>query len=151
MKSGRSIGSEEVRFRVERQVRAAVRGYVDDPMEPPAAESVSALLAALGDLLYVVWPAGQAAAPDGVRVALIRREGGRVILTGCVVMLHSGRETSHRLRPMAANLSREDGTIRVASVSEEVEFRASGELKFADANIVKRWDRTIQIPRTDAR
>ena len=146
MKPGTSIGSEEVRLRVGAEVRRAVRGYVDDPMEPPAAEAVGVLVGALGDLLYVVWPAGQPAAPDGVRIALIRRESERVILTGCVVMLHGGRPTCHRLRPMAADLSFEGGTIRVASASEEVEFRRSAELKFADANVVKRWDRTIRIP-----
>jgi hypothetical protein len=151
MKSGTSIGSEAARRRVEGEVRAAVQGYLVDPMEPPAAESVEALVIALGDLLYVVWPASRAAAPDGVRIALIQRDGERVMLTGCVVMLHGGRETSHRLRPMMADLSSEDGTIRVAGASEEIEFRLSGEVKFADANAVKRWERTIRYLPIDAR
>jgi len=141
------MGGEDTRVRVEAELRAALDRCLNDPLEPAAAESVAALLAALGDLLYVVWPAGQESSPDGVRLALIRREGERVSLTGCVVMLYGGRETSHRLRPLAADLSRTDGTIRVASASEEVELKDSAELKFADATAVRRWDRTIHLQR----
>jgi hypothetical protein len=140
------IGTPQTRLRVEAAVRAAVRRYVDDPLEPPAAESVAALLAALADLLYVAWPAGQEASPDGIRVALISREGERATLTGCVVMLYGGLRTFHRLRPMTAELLREgDGTIRVASASEEVDYEDSAELRFADPSVVHRWDRTIRL------
>jgi hypothetical protein len=91
--------------------------------------------------------ADEVALPDGVRLALIERDRERVLLTGCVVMLYADRGTFHRLRPMAADLSRSNGgMIRVAAATEEVEFKDSAELKFADASIAQRWDRTIALP-----
>ena len=148
MKGDGFIGTPQIRARVEAEVRRAVRLYVDDPLDPPASESVNALTAALEDLLYVAWPAGEDASPDGVRLALIHRADDRVTLTGCVVMLYGGPRTSHRLRPLAAEFAPDgEGTIRVASRREEIDFKKSAELKFADPNAVQRWDRTIRLGR----
>ena len=141
----------QARREVQASLRAAVQQYLSDPRDPPAATSVDAVLGALDDLLYVAWPPRDPASPDGLHLALIEREGRRVILTGGVAMLYVGGGTHHRLRPMAADLSPDGaGTIRVASASEEVELRPSAELRFADQGAVRYWERTIRLPAADA-
>lgn len=115
-------GYEQTRLRVEAAACAAVQGYFDDPLNPPAAESVTALPAAISDLLYVTCPAQDAAAHDGVHLALITREGDSALLTGGVSML--GGVSGCSMRPMAADLSRVgDSTIRIGAISEEINWR----------------------------
>jgi hypothetical protein len=139
-------GSETVRRQAEADLRSAVGGYLDDPLEPPAAESVRGLVVTLGDFLDVTWPAGLASAPDGVRMALIARAADPVPLPGAVVRLPGGARPSHRLRPMAADLARDAGTVRIGSANGEVAIGSSAELRFADATVVRQWERTVRYP-----
>ena len=54
------------------------------------------------------------------------------------------RSEEHR-DDVELELVEDAGGERVASVTEEVEFRSSAELGFADASVVQRWDRTISL------